>query len=80
LNFSTFVRHGSILKLMPRAVREFIDGGLYHVLNRGNGRSRIFYKDRDFLAFLRVLVEGLSRFNVDLLCWCLMNNHCAPGW
>src|SRR5438876_6929149 len=60
---------------MPRPVRQFIDGGLYHVLNRGNGRSRIFYKDRDFLAFLRVLVEGLARFNIDLLCWCLMNNH-----
>ena len=60
---------------MPRPARRSIDGGLYHVLNRGNGRSRIFYKDRDFAAFQRVLVEGLAKLDVELLCWCLMSNH-----
>jgi len=60
---------------VPRPTRQFLDGGLYHVLNRGNGRSRIFYKDRDFLAFLRILAQGAERFGVDVLCWCLMSNH-----
>ena len=32
---------------------------LYHVLNRGNGRMRIFHKPQDFEAFERVLAEGL---------------------
>ena len=31
----------------------------YHVLNRGNGRMRIFHKPEDFAAFERVLAEGL---------------------
>ena len=60
---------------MPRPPRAFVVGGCYHVLNRGNGRARIFRKEADFLAFVRVLAEGLRRYPVDLLCWCLMHNH-----
>ena len=47
----------------------------YHVLNRGNGRMRLFHKDADFAAFERVLVEGLKRYPVELLTYCLMGNH-----
>lgn len=60
---------------MPRSRRHFTVGECYHVLNRGNGRSRIFHKDADYLAFLSVLAEGLKRYHVDLLCWCIMPNH-----
>lgn len=60
---------------MPRPLRELLPGQVYHVLNRGNARSTIFHKDADFTAFLRVLAEGLERYPVDLLCWCLMHNH-----
>jgi putative transposase len=45
------------------------------VLNRGNGRMTLFHKDHDFDAFLKVLGEGLKRYPVDLLCYCLMSNH-----
>jgi putative transposase len=45
------------------------------VLNRGNGRRRIFRKPGDYQAFLIVLAEALRRYRVDLLCWCLMGNH-----
>jgi putative transposase len=48
---------------------------IYHVLNRGNGRMTIFRKDSDFQAFLKILAEGLKRFDVELLAWCLMGNH-----
>ena len=48
---------------------------VYHVLNRGNGRMRIFHKAGDFEAFERVLAEGLQRYSVDLLTYCLMPNH-----
>ena len=48
---------------------------MYHVLNRGNGRMNLFHKDGDFLAFKRVLAEGLARYPVDLLTYCLMPNH-----
>ena len=60
---------------MPRTARAIEAGMVYHVLNRGNGRMRLFYKDGDFHAFERVLAEALQRYPVDLLTYCLMGNH-----
>jgi putative transposase len=48
---------------------------VYHVLNRGNGRMRLFHKDEDYDAFSRVRPEALSRYPVDLMTYCLMPNH-----
>ncbi len=48
------------LWLMPRTARAAEAGLVYHVLNRGNGRMRLFHKDEDFAAFERVLAEGWS--------------------
>ena len=48
---------------------------IYHVLNRGNGRMRIFHKAGDYEAFERVLAEGLERYPVELFTYCLMPNH-----
>ena len=60
---------------MPRTPRRVLKDGLYHVLNRANGRLRLFRKPGDFAAFVRVLGEAQRRYRVDLLCWCLMGNH-----
>jgi putative transposase len=35
----------------------------------------LFHKDGDFEAFQRVLGEGLARYPVELLTYCLMENH-----
>ena len=40
---------------------------VYHVLNRGNGRMRLFHKEGDYEAFERVLAEGLQRYEMELL-------------
>lgn len=61
---------------MPRRARVAPGGYIYHVLNRANGRLRIFRKDGDFIAFERVLAEAAARVpGMRLLGWCLMNNH-----
>jgi putative transposase len=60
---------------MPRTLRADEPGLVYHVLNRGNGRARLFFKDEDFPAFERILGEGLDSYPVDLLTYCLMGNH-----
>lgn len=69
------VNAGDRLWNMPRTARSIEAGLIYHVLNRGNGRMRIFHKDGDFEAFERVLAEGLERYPVALLTYCLMGNH-----
>jgi putative transposase len=60
---------------MPRTARAIEAGMIYHVLNRGNGRMRLFHKAEDYDAFERVVAEGLGRFPVALLTYCLMPNH-----
>jgi putative transposase len=60
---------------MPRPPRRIETGLIYHVINRGNDRRTLFRTPKDFQAFLDVLAEGLDRFAVDLLCWCVMPNH-----
>jgi len=60
---------------MPRTARAVEAGLIYHVLNRGNGRMKLFHKHADFEAFECVLGEGLRRYPVRLLTYCLMGNH-----
>ena len=48
---------------------------VYHALNRANGRLRIFKKDGDFLAFEKILAEGIDRFDMRLCGYCIMSNH-----
>ena len=60
---------------MPRPPRADEAGGLYHALNRGNGRATLFHKDADFEAFERILADGLARYDVQLFSFQLMPNH-----
>src|SRR5208282_914245 len=60
---------------MPRTARSIEAGMVDHVLNRGNGLLRLFHNEADYDACERVLVEGLERYPVDLLTYCLMPNH-----
>lgn len=60
---------------MPRIARQVEDGGVYHLLNRGNGRQRVFQKDADYLAFTDLLRQMLQDFAIELYAYCLMPNH-----
>jgi putative transposase len=60
---------------MPRTARHVASGLTYHVLNRGNGRQRIFRKDGDFAAFVDLLIEGKRHAEVEVLAYCVMGNH-----
>ncbi len=48
------------------------------MLNRANGRLRLFKKDEDFLAFEEVLALAHERVPIRILDWCLMSNHWHP--
>lgn len=60
---------------MPRHRRAAPAGFVQHVLNRGNERATIFHKPADYEAFLGILADGLERFKVELLAFCVMQNH-----
>jgi putative transposase len=60
---------------MGRPKRVALGGYVYHVLNRANGRLRIFRKKADFAAFEAILAEGIERFDMRIWGYCIMSNH-----
>ena len=60
---------------MARQPRNAYDGEIYHVINRGNCRMKIFGKPGDYLAFMKLLEEGRQRTGMRILAFCLMPNH-----
>ena len=48
---------------------------VFHVLNRGVGRMRLFTKRGDYEAFERVLEETLGLRPMRICAYCLMPNH-----
>jgi putative transposase len=61
---------------MPRTPRILDpEGGIYHVLCRGNNKSPIFHDAHDFRAFLSLLAESKKLFRFALHHYVLMTNH-----
>ena len=60
---------------MARKLRLESEGGIYHVLNRGNYRAPIFRADKTKAAFLKCLGETCEKTGWRVHAWCLMSNH-----
>lgn len=60
---------------MPRPPRIELEGGVYHLTSRGNGRQDIFHDDEDRARFLDQLRDNLETFEVVLYAYVLMSNH-----
>lgn len=61
---------------MARTNRVAVDGMIYHILNRANGREKIFNKDEDFFAFEKILFQAKEKYpSIDILSFCIMPNH-----
>lgn len=60
---------------MPRPIRIAPGGMVFHVLNRGVGRMRIFDHQGDYFAFERVMEETLETRPMRICAYCLMPNH-----
>lgn len=60
---------------MPRTARASAGGICYHVLNRGNGRAKVFHKDGDYAAFVDLMAAAKERLPLRILGYVLMPNH-----
>jgi putative transposase len=58
---------------MGRQPRLVADGLVYHALNRGNNRVRVFCHDADFQQFLDALAQTKQRYPFRLYAYCLMD-------
>ena len=60
---------------MPRVGRAAVGGIIYHVINRGNGRQKLFHKPSDYDAFIALLAAVQAVVPMRILAICLMPNH-----
>ncbi|KGX86658.1 REP-associated tyrosine transposase [Pontibacillus marinus] len=60
---------------MPRRARKKSRSGIYHVIVRGANRQEIFHKEEDRLRFLETLKRYKIENDIEVLAWCLMDNH-----
>jgi len=60
---------------MPRIPRGETVGGIYHIINRGNMRMRVFDDIEDYEYFLELLEKAAKREKVEVHAYCLMPNH-----
>ncbi|OGM99986.1 MAG: hypothetical protein A3B91_03250 [Candidatus Yanofskybacteria bacterium RIFCSPHIGHO2_02_FULL_41_29] len=63
---------------MSRPIRKIEGDSIYHVLNRANGRMQIFEKEKDYIAFEKVLIGAKEKYAMRILSYCIMPNHWQP--
>jgi len=61
---------------MARKPRVELEGGLYHIITRGNNRQLIFGSDDDdYLKLLSLLAQQKAKLPFYFYAYCLMPNH-----
>ena len=60
---------------MSRPLRTTYPNAIYHIINRGSHKDRIFRRKRDKEAFLSRMQETAKLFDVIVYGYCLMDNH-----
>jgi len=63
------------LRGVARRLREELEGGIFHVFARGNGKQAIYFDDDDRRTYLRMLGSAVERHKWRCLAYCLMENH-----
>jgi len=57
------------------AQSNFIQGGFYHIYNRGIRKQDIFMDNKDYKRYLDRLKEYQNKHDLSILAYCLMPNH-----
>ena len=60
---------------MARKLRVEAEGGVYHIIVRGNYRAAVFAQERTKQAFLKCLDEACTKAGWRVHAWCVMSNH-----
>lgn len=53
---------------------QFTEDNIYHIYNRGNKKQKIFFKEENYLYFLKKIRTELLPY-CEILAYCLMPNH-----
>jgi len=60
---------------MPRIKRQIFDNGIYHILNRGHNKDRLFRTSADYNRFKEILARYEEEHSFEIYHYCIMPNH-----
>ncbi len=60
---------------MPRTARVVVPDYPHHITQRGNYRQKIFLDDNDRKQYLAFIANYSRKHNLNILAYCLMDNH-----
>ena len=55
--------------------RNFFKNTYHHLYNRGANKQNIFFERANYIYFLKKLKEYKDKYKIDILSYCLMQNH-----
>jgi REP element-mobilizing transposase RayT len=60
---------------MPRRIRLFIRGGIYHVYNRVTRGEHVFHLPEEARCWINTVAREAHMHELKIFAWCLMPNH-----
>lgn len=60
---------------MSRNARNCLNSPFFHVMVQGVNREYIFNSNAEKFIYLKILKEAISKFNVNIISYCIMSNH-----
>jgi len=60
---------------MARTARIVVPNFPHHITQRGNRRQEVFFEDKDYEEYLRLLEKHAYKFDLDILLYSLIPNH-----
>ena len=60
---------------MARIARVVVPGVPHHIIQRGNRRQKVFFRESDYESYISLLREWCERYGVEIWAYCLMPNH-----
>ena len=67
---------------MARPLRIQYPGAVYHVMNRGGSRQKVFLEKQDYEAFLKTIGDIHERWGIEVFAYCLLSTTitsvCVP--
>jgi len=60
---------------MSRPLRIEYPGAVYHLMNRGSARQKVFLRSADYREFLKTVSEANDLWGIEVFAYCLMPNH-----
>jgi len=60
---------------VPRQLRHWVSGGIYHLFSRGSNRQAIFLNEGDYIEFETLFASAVTEHELDCFGWSFMPNH-----